>query len=373
MAKRNRTWGNITKQRNGVYRLRYPLTDDPITGERRTASETFYGTKKEAEDRLAELRLKFARKKDVSRNITVEVFWERYYHPYIKKNLAPSTVQGYESAYKCHIKPMWGKKAMEEIPVADVKEWLSNLTYGAAKKQLSTMRAMFNYAEDEELIKRNVMDRRFRLPNKNTARKSNNEKYNKEILDLIFNDIKGEYWEAGFITSAFGGLRREESFGVKKDEIIFCDDYAMVPVVRTVQRIKGQLIVSDEIEEGPETKTPESKRWAVIINPYAKRLEEILSDPEHKNDIWMLDDGFGRPIDPERAAASYKRWFMYHPYVYIPWKNLRKSYGTMLQVHHVPIEATAKILGHTNINTTYTYYDDPDVEYFSELIKKALS
>lgn len=373
MAKRTSTWGNITKRKNGTYRLRYPIAYDAETGKRIIASETIHGTKKEAETRLAELRIQYACDEHLPLSLTVETFWVRHYFPYIQKTLAPSTVRGYASSYECHIKPTWGKFAMEDISVSAMKNWLQSMTYGAAKKQLSTMRAMFNYAEDEELIKRNVMNRRFRLPSKNTARKNNDQIHDKETLDAILEDCRDEFWEAGFIVSAFGGLRREEAFGIKKNEIIFNGDHAIVPVNRTVQRISGRIVISDEEETSPETKTPESKRLAVIVHPYAQRLKEIMDDPEREGDIWMLDDGFGEPIDPERAAKAYMRWYLYKPYCYIPWKNLRSSYATMLHQQCVPIETIAKLLGHTNVSTTYKYYEKPNVEHLVETISNALS
>lgn len=373
MAKRTRTWGTISKTKNGVYRIRYPLTDDPITGKRRQASETVHGTKKDAELRLAELRILNAPLEQIQRNISVDQFWIRYYYPHIKKNQAPATVRGYESVYKCHISPQFGKKEMESIQVSEVKNYLEELSYGSAKSLLKTMRAMFNYAEDGEYIHRNVMARRYKLPNKNTSRRVNSEIYDKETLDELLEEMTDEYWLAGFIVSAFGGLRREEAFGLKREDIEFFDGYATLKIRRTVQYINKELVISDECKESPDTKTPESRRIAVLVDPYAKRLKEILDDPERKNDIWMLDDGFGAPINPDRAASAYKRWFTNHPFIYIPWKNLRASYSTMLEDLGVPIETAAKLLGHSNISTTYAYYTKPKVKHFKAILDKAFA
>ena len=373
MAKRTRTWGTISKTKSGVYRIRYPLSDDPITGKRRQASETIHGTKKDAELRLAELRILNAPTEHIRRNITVDQFWNRYYYPYIKKNQAPATVRGYESVYRCHIKPQFGNEEMETIRVSEVKSYLEELTYGSAKSLLRTMRAMFNYAEDGEYITRNVMDRRFKLPNKNTSRRMNEGIYDKDTLDELLEEMTDEYWLAGFIVSAFAGLRREEAFGLKREDIEFHDGYATLSVKRTVQYINKELVISDECEKSPNTKTPESERIAILVNPYAARLKEIMNEKEREHDIWMLDDGFGRPISPDRAATAYKRWFTNHPFIYVPWKNLRSSYTTMLEDLGVPIETAAKLLGHSNISTTYAYYTKPKVKHFTAVLTEAFS
>ena len=232
---------------------------------------------------------------------------------------------------------------------------------------------IFNYAEDGEYIHRNVMARRYKLPNKNTSRHMNSEIYDKETLDELLEEMTDEYWLAGFIVSAFGGLRREEAFGLKREDIEFFEGYATLKIRRTVQYINKELVISDECEESPDTKTPESKRIAVLVDPYAQRLRNILSEAERENDIWMLDDGFGAPINPDRAASAYKRWFTNHPFVYIPWKNLRASYSTMLEDLGVPIETAAKLLGHSNISTTYAYYTKPKVKHFKAILDKAFS
>ena len=201
----------------------------------------------------------------------------------------------------------------------------------------------------------------------------NSEIYDKETLDELLEEMTDEYWLAGFIVSAFGGLRREEAFGLKREDIEFFEGYATLKIRRTVQYINKELVISDECEESPDTKTPESKRIAVLVDPYAQRLRNILSEAERENDIWMLDDGFGAPINPDRAASAYKRWFNNHPFVYIPWKNLRASYSTMLEDLGVPIETAAKLLGHSNISTTYAYYTKPKVKHFKAILDKAFS
>ena len=54
MARRS-AWGSIQAAGPGIWRLRYPLPNDPSTGKRRRGYETVHGTKKDASKRLREI------------------------------------------------------------------------------------------------------------------------------------------------------------------------------------------------------------------------------------------------------------------------------------------------------------------------------
>lgn len=369
MSKPRRSWGSLNQRDKNVWSIRYSIPD-PITNKRIQKSETVYGTKSKAELRLAELRLKYCGQEEIrgtSLNLTVDMCWNEYYLPYVTKHLAKSTISGYMSAYKCSVYPFFGNRDMETIEVREVKAWLQDMTYGAAKKALAVMRAMFNFAEDEELIDRNVMDRRFRLPkNRATTRTVNNNIHNAETLNQIYKDCRGESWEAGFILSAFGGFRREEAFGVKAEEITFKKDHALVPIERVVQRIDGEVYVSED------TKTEESRRTGVIPAPYSIRLKELANNALKSGDVYLMDNGFGMPMCPDQQAQAYKRWHLDKPYPFIPWKNLRNSYATMLAENNVPIEVVAKLLGHTTPTITYKHYERPSTDFFAETLLKSM-
>lgn len=340
------TWGSIRQKSKGVYELRYKADG-------RAKSETVRGTRKEAEQRLAERRVRFAPDSADDMQITVARCWTHYYRPYVA-DLAPSTIKGYESAYLTRIKPTFGARTMALIRPIEVQQWLDSMTYGAARKCYAVARAMFGFAKDKELIDRNVMDRRYKLPRSvDRSRSSCEGIYNSETLKSILSECRGEAREAGYLLSAFGGLRRSEAFGVKRDDVVFYDDYAVVKVRRGVQCIEGKVIET-------EVKTAKSARDAVIPEPYASRLRDLVD--ERPEDTWLLDDGFGRPMNPEVLAKAYQRWFQRQPYSYIPWRNLRNSYATMLHESGVDLGMIAKMLGHSTPAITFKHYDKPRVE-----------
>lgn len=354
------TWGSIRQKDRGVWEVRYPLPPDPSTGKRRQGSRTVHGSRKAAEQQLAELRAELGSGRGLPEmRMTVQRCWKRHYRPYID-DLSLSTVKGYESAYRSHIDPAFGCRTMEEIRSAEVQHWLDGMTYGAAKKSFAVMRALFNFAFDREFVSRNVMARRYKMPRKSSAaRTACDDVHDLATLRAIFEDCRGELWEPGFILSAFGGLRRSEAFGVQRPDIEFSDGHAIVQVRRGVQCIDGVVR-----EMGVKTET--SRRLAVIPRPFSERLRELVQ--ARPDELWMLDDGLGRPLNPDTLSKAYQRWFQQSAYPYIPWKNLRNSYATMLHEAGVELGMIARLLGHSTPVTTFKHYDKPSTEALATLV-----
>ena len=82
----------------------------------------------------------------------------------------------------------------------------------------------------------------------------------------------------------------------------------------------------------------------------------------------MCDDGHGGPANPERMSDAYRRWHMGKQFPYVPWKNLRNSYATMLHARGVDLADVARLLGHTTPVITYQHYDRPSAEQLASIV-----
>lgn len=63
-----------------------------------------------------------------------------------RAKVRPNTYAGYESAARCHLLPRWGGMQLEDIRHADVQEWVSGMSYGAAAKAHKTLRQVLRWA-----------------------------------------------------------------------------------------------------------------------------------------------------------------------------------------------------------------------------------
>lgn len=356
-------WGSIRQYAPGVYHLRYPLPDDPETGQRRQGFEAVHGSKAEAAKRLAELHTQHGTHAVKRQGVTVAQLWEGYYRPYIER-LAPSTVRGYVSAYNVHIKPAFGARHTNAIRKAQIQRWLDGMSYGAARSAFAVLRAMFTFAVDNELAAENVCLKAYALPKapEKAASEYSESVHDRKTLEAILGAAKGEVWEACYILSAFGGLRREEAAGAKWEDIDFTPDYAIVHIRRGVQHIGGETLVTP-------LKTSTSRRDAVIPAPYSSRLYDLYF--ERLGDTWLNDDGAGNPASPDLMAAAYRRWHIGKKYQFIPWMKLRNSYATMLHAHGVELGTIARLLGHSTPNTTFKHYDRMSAEQLASTVLEA--
>jgi len=105
------SWGTIRERQKGVWQLRYI-----VDGEEQ--SETVRGTRKQAEDRLASLRIQYAGFTEAASEITLGAFWRDYFLE-STKDLAQSTQRGYRDTYACHIAPKFGSRIMSRVRLMD--------------------------------------------------------------------------------------------------------------------------------------------------------------------------------------------------------------------------------------------------------------
>ena len=344
-------WGSISKRGNS-WSLRWPLPPDPITGARRIGCETFKGTKTQARARLDKIH---AELEDAPVCGTLADFWRNIYLPEAEGCLAPSTLKGYISQWEVNIAPTFGNRRMNEITGREVQAWIYTMSYGAARHAKAVLSAVFGRAHALDEVPDNVMARRYRLPGRDTVvSKPNEDVADPEKLGRMADAMRGEQWEAAYLASAFGGLRRSEAYGLKSDDVHAIETegqvYAALDVQRGVQRIDGMVHVLP-------VKTERSERWAVVAPPWSARLLELAADGRK----WMSGDGVGTP-DPDRLTSAYRRWFTKSREAYIPFKNLRNSYATNMHTDGMELESVAKLLGHTTDAITYRHYDRPDVD-----------
>ena len=349
-------WGSIVKgKRPGTWYLRFPLP--PVDGKRKQGFETVRGTKSDAQRRLAELRLVHD-SENPTRRMTVRQCWELHYLPRHVSRLAPSTQRGYLSAWRSRIEPEFGSLALEGVTRRKIQAWLDGMSRGAARGALAVLRAFYTFAVEEELTAHDDTKRRYRLPEAPAKKRTSDAVHDEAALVSIFQQAQGELWEAAFILSAFGGLRRTEAFGAKWEDIDFCTGYAVVHVQRGVQ------FLAKEPQVVP-LKTAGSRREAVIPEPYASRLESIAW--ERIGDTWVSEP-YGAPPNPDAAVHAYMRWHVGKAIRYVPWKNLRNSYATMLHARGIDLATVARLLGHTTPTTTYRHYDRPSAEQLARSV-----
>lgn len=356
------TWGHIEKRGKDVWRIRYTDSD----GAKR--SETVRGSRKDAERRKAELQVETEGK--ATGSMTLESFWKTIYLPECEERLASTTLSGYKRVWRTDISPAFAGTKLCDLASADVQEWLSGMTGGRARGARAVLRAMVTRAYSLDLVDRNVMSKRYVMPKRMTGHARTKDVFTAEELDRVFYECRGEWWEGAFILAGFGSAQREEAMSPKLDEIEFrrtaAGLFAIVPVLRTVVYVDGEIIVQNR------TKTEFRARFLIVPPPYSERLEAIKRERSDAGDVWLTDDGFGNPANPNNMATAYKRWFLGRTLRYVPFSNLRNSYSTMMHAKGIDAAMMPKIMGHSQMRTDAAFYNRPGADELIEVVARAM-
>ena len=125
-TKRARHTGNIQKRGN-AWRIRYWLAPD-TNGERKQASETVRGTKKEAEGVLRERITTVENGGYVPRtNQTVAEFIDRWMNTYAATNTSLRTQLGYRHYVRRHINPALGAIQLQKLTTSQIQELYASM------------------------------------------------------------------------------------------------------------------------------------------------------------------------------------------------------------------------------------------------------
>ena len=92
----------------------------------------------------------------------LKTYYQDIYIQYLK-GLAPSTVSGYENAWRLYVYPKFGEWELEQIRVRDINLWLTEFDRpGAARKAFKILRQILNAAIADEVYPEDVAEPKFR-------------------------------------------------------------------------------------------------------------------------------------------------------------------------------------------------------------------
>lgn len=249
-----------------------------------------------------------------------------------------NTVEGYESALRCHVLPRWGSCDIESIQPEDVQDWIDSFELpGAAHKAFKTLRQVLRWTIRKHRLRIWLPTDGVELPRMRA--------YRPDVLDgqgvaRFLRGIWGAQEEAVALCAVTLGLRRGEACGLEWADIDLRS--GEVRVSRSRQSIGGETVVLP-------TKTPKSERVLYLPNFALKRLRQI----GRKAKGLLCDES------PNAVARRLKSRCMRGGIPWVSMTNLRHTWATLAIEAGVGIETVAMMLGHTEIGTAYEHYIVP--------------
>lgn len=362
MAHRRADWGSVTKVSPGVWRIRY-WADGPDGYRRR--SKTVRGTRRDAGDALAALRLDHSADAPCP---TVGQCWDRWYAPALDAALAegskaPNTVRGYRNAYDVHIAPRWSGVPVDAVRPLDVQRWVSSMPRRTAVVALSVAKRTCSYAVRYEVSDRNPFDIDYDLPPSN---RDDGTVWSTAELGMVFRAVSTAlpHLVPAFILCACGSCRVGEAWGVSADDVrleyVDSIPVASAPIVRQVTQ---DMRVSERL------KTPQSRRTVVVPGKPAI----VLADAAEKcAGTYLMDDGAGRLVQRSQLNRPWRTVVASSGVRYRPFATLRNSWRTFMAADlSVDTEMLEKMMGHLGDSVSQRHYFRPGADAFARALADA--
>ena len=386
MAKQNET--GIYQMPNGMWAYRFAIVVNGKTISRKKTTDEFGN--------------KLAKKKDAikARAHAIETIQSGYEKPIANKRKtieeifneycekgrlgkAYSTTRKQDSLWKNHLKERFGRRFIDDVTQADILDYLSELyyidylSYSYVESFLKMFYLIYGQAYTRNYISSELYNKMCRnketkivMPKMKTDENTDIVSFSQEEIEKLDNYFKGSNSETAYLLGKYCGLRINECYGIKWDNINL--ESGSILIDRQMQYQEGLIklvplkthnarrtvYMCRELKEYltvlSERRAADAKRLDALRKQNSTIIEDIdekmISSTELLN---TLPDGTIRTVNSmkyhtktikERLGIQFK----YH--------YLRHTYGTRLAEMNTPTHLLCNQMGHANSKVTEKYY-----------------
>ena len=402
MSKEKTTTG-VYQLNNGNWAYRFVLTTDGKRKEyKRVKDDKGNPFKTERQAAIArELAIRAAHvqrmqpvSKQIERKTVIEVYKE--YCEVGRKGKAYTTIKKQDSLWKNYLIDRFGDRYINEITVAEVEDYLSelyndyNFAYGYVEGFLKQFYLIFgqaysrNYLDTDTYNKLCVLkNTKIKMPSMKSTDKKEIEAFTKEEFVLLDNYFHGKPVETAYMIGKYTGLRVSECYGLTWDKIDFKNG---------IISVEQQMQKQDGITKLLPLKTKNAKRKVYMCSTLYNYLLDLRKKVDEydtcfkyqreQNEIFICDINGDMisslmlvntlpngKIQTEYAIKHHSRPIKEKYNIYFHFHKLRHTYGTNLALMNTPEHILLKQMGHSKCQTTHKYYLAVSEEGVQELKK----
>lgn len=333
-----------------------------IDGKRDRETRTFRTLKEAREAEREAERLKGAMRHRTGA-ITLGEYVDRYYWPIASKRLEATTLDTYRTELDKRILPHLGDRRLQDIDRLGVQRMVdSSGTESVARKSLGLLKTVLNEAMGDGFIDANPALARYAMPRK--GRKRDNGLILTDFDQIgsfigYVQDTAPETIVKLVMTGLMLGLRPEERYALDYEDFDFADG--------TVE-IRSAYVYASKERGGCQmkrTKTELSHRLIPMPQPFI----DWFYWTEDGTGPWIRGKR-GARISPTVARHQWKRYLEGNPELpKVTLENMRHSFATSCLHAGMNVEDLSRMLGHSDINTTFRRYVKPDIKNIREGLK----
>ncbi len=385
MAKQADT--GVYQLNNGNWAFRYTLTKDGKRKDVRKSKDeqgNVLKTKRQAIN-ARQAAVVQEQKKDERKVVvrkTVNEVWQEYCEKG-RAGKAYKTILKQDSLWKNHIHSRFGNRFIDEISVAEVNDYLTELyfTDGLAYRYVEGFLKMFylifgqaysrDYLEVDAYNKLCVnKSTRIKMPNMKVEEDTDIVAFSREQLLLLDEYFAGTNAETAYLLGRFCGLRINECFGLKWDNVDlesgtiridrqqqYQDGLIKLVPVKT-RNGKRTIYLPDRLREHLARKWEREQEYRQKYQALREQKQRFIEDLDGSRIssvdlVNCLPDGTIQTVNSFKYPSREIKTRLGIPFKY---HYLRHTYGTMMAEMNTPAHLLCNQMGHGNIRITQKYY-----------------
>ncbi|MBN2958001.1 tyrosine-type recombinase/integrase [Blautia massiliensis (ex Durand et al. 2017)] len=321
-------------------------------------------------------------KKPVEKRMTfAEVYQE--YCEMGRSGKAYATIKKQDSLWKNHLAEKFGNKFIDEISVAEVNDYLSQLYYteGRAYKYVESFLKMFylifgqaysrNYLDVDTYNKLCVMKEvRISMPKMKNDEDTDIVAYEREQVKALEEYFTGTNAETAYLLGCYCGLRINECYGLKWKNVDL--EHGTITIDRQMQYQEGLIkLVPLKTRNACRTVYMSEKLKAYFVELARQRVAdaEQLKGQREQNQTFIEDlDGekvsslelvnslSNGKIQTVNSMKYHSRTIKTKLGIDFKFHHLRHTYGTRLAELNTPTHILCNQMGHASGKVTERYY-----------------
>lgn len=321
-------------------------------------------TRRELDKKVLEFQIAQANGRAVvSSDMTVEQLAEMWLEKVKRPSVKPQSFRVYEDRLRCHLIPAIGDMKASDVRLVHILEVMNTHGYkskDANKRLMTTIRAVFRFAVDNEIIARSPAPDRITLGGASSREDKPLTPNQTQMLLAYCKKNKNPDVYLFTYLALLTGMRRSEIAALRWD----CVDFqkGLILVRRNMVDSTGEI--TDEL------KTPAAKRDIPIAPDTAAYLKQVHAASASTYVISGKQDGHIRSTDIcryekvwESAGVTPER---IHAHLF------RKTFATRLIETGTDPKRVQYLLGHTTLDMTLRVYAKYDQESQTETTRNLM-